>query len=33
MDKEPIVTHLKMDGILDETGKVAVVFNSLIIVR
>ncbi len=22
MAKEPVITHLKMDGILDETGKV-----------
>jgi len=33
MAKEPIVTHLKMDGILDETGKVSVVSDSLIILR
>ena len=29
MAKEPVVTHLKMEGILDETGKVAVVVDSL----
>lgn len=28
--KEPIVTHLKMDGILDETGKVSIVLDSLV---
>ncbi len=32
MAKEPIVTHLKMDGILDETGKVPVVLDSLFMV-
>ena len=31
MAKEPVVTHLKMDGILDETGKVNLVLDSLII--
>lgn len=30
MAKEPIVTHLKMDGILNETGKVPVVLDSLL---
>tara|TARA_R110000868_G_scaffold37111_2_gene131293 strand:+ start:948 stop:1955 length:1008 start_codon:yes stop_codon:yes gene_type:complete len=30
MAEKPIVTHLKMDGILDETGIVAVVSDSLI---
>ena len=30
MAKEPIVTHLKMEGILDETGKVTLVLDSLI---
>ena len=29
MAKEPVVTHLKMEGILDETGAVAVVLDSL----
>ena len=29
MAKEPIVTHLKMEGILDETGTVSVVLDSL----
>ncbi|MBN3522058.1 metallophosphoesterase [Algoriphagus lutimaris] len=29
MDKEPVITTLKMEGILDETGKVAVVYDSL----
>jgi len=33
MAKEPIVTHLKMEGILDETGKVSVVYDSLILAR
>lgn len=31
MAKEPIVTHLKMDGILDETGSVPVVIDSLVV--
>jgi 3',5'-cyclic AMP phosphodiesterase CpdA len=31
MAKEPVVTHLKMDGILDETGKVNLVLDSLIL--
>lgn len=31
MAKEPVITHLKMDGILDETGKVQVVRDSLIL--
>lgn len=31
MAKEPVITHLKMDGILDETGKVQVVLDSLIL--
>lgn len=31
MAKEPIITHLKMDGVLDETGKVPVVLDSLIL--
>jgi len=31
MAKEPIITHLKMDGILDETGKVNVVLDSLLL--
>jgi hypothetical protein len=30
MAKEPIVTHLKIDGILDETGKVPVVLDRLL---
>ena len=30
MAKEPIVTHLKMEGILDETGTIPVVLDSLI---
>ena len=29
MDKEPVITTLKMEGILDETGKVNVVYDSL----
>ncbi|MEN2284204.1 metallophosphoesterase [Algoriphagus sp. SE2] len=29
MDKEPVITTLKMEGILDETGSVAVVYDSL----
>jgi hypothetical protein len=33
MDKEPVITPLKMEGILDETGKVAVVYDSLIQAR
>jgi len=33
MAKEPIVTHLKMEGILDETGKIPVILDSLLIVR
>lgn len=33
MAKEPIVTHLKMEGILDETGKVPVVLDSPLIVK
>ncbi len=33
MAKEPIVTHLKMEGILDETGKVPIVLDSLIFLR
>jgi len=33
MAKEPVVTHLKMDGILDEMGMVPVVSDSLIVVR
>lgn len=31
MAKEPIITHLKMDGILDETGKVPITLDSLIV--
>jgi len=31
MAKEPVITHLKMDGILDETGKVNLVLDSLIL--
>ena len=31
MAKEPIITHLKMDGILNETGKIQVVVDSLIL--
>jgi hypothetical protein len=30
MDTEPVVTHLKMNGILDETGHVKVVLDSLV---
>lgn len=30
MAKKPVITHLKMEGILDETGKVPVVIDSLI---
>ncbi len=33
MAKKPIVTHLKMEGILDETGKVPVTLDSLFIGR
>jgi len=29
MAKEPVITTLKMDGILDETGRVAVMYDSL----
>jgi len=29
MAKEPVITTLKMEGILDETGSVAVVYDSL----
>lgn len=29
MDNEPVITTLKMEGILDETGKVDVVYDSL----
>lgn len=31
MAKEPVITHLKMDGILDETGTVNLVLDSLIL--
>lgn len=31
MAKEPIITHLKMEGILDETGKVPVVLDSVVL--
>ncbi|MFT6808961.1 MAG: hypothetical protein ACJA01_002193 [Saprospiraceae bacterium] len=30
MAKDPVITHLKMEGILDETGKIPVVRDSLI---
>lgn len=30
MADEPLLTHLKMDGILDETGKVPITMDSLI---
>jgi hypothetical protein len=29
MAKVPVITTLKMDGILDETGRVAVMYDSL----
>jgi len=29
MAKKPVITTLKMEGILDETGTVAVVYDSL----
>lgn len=31
MAKKPVITHLRMDGILDETGKVPLVIDSLIV--
>ena len=33
MAKEPIVTHLKMEGILDENGKIPVVLDSSLVSR
>ena len=33
MAKEPIVTHLKVEGILDETGKVPVVLDSMMMLQ
>ena len=31
MEEKPVITHLKMNGILDETGMVPVVLDSLIL--
>ncbi|WP_189663180.1 MULTISPECIES: hypothetical protein [unclassified Polaribacter] len=33
MAKEPVVNHLKMEGILDETRKVPIVLDSFLIVK
>ncbi|NNF32580.1 MAG: hypothetical protein HKN68_00615 [Saprospiraceae bacterium] len=33
MTKDPVITHLKMEGILDKTGKVPVVLDSLVLLR
>lgn len=32
MDNEPVVTHLRMDGVLDKTGQVKVVMDSLLLI-